>query len=87
LLKTTTSVLQPQNTSDKILQSPNEIVFNASIGHVPGVVVVVAILVFYGWLIYIMFKHRVSSGDLAYGEVPKRPGAPADPPHGLETPK
>ena len=69
LLKTTTRVLQPQNTSGEILQSPNEILFNASIGHVPGAVVVAVILAFYAWLVYIMIKHRESSGELAYGEV------------------
>ncbi len=69
LLKTTTRVLQPQNSNGELLQSPNEILFNASIGHVPGALVVVAILIFYSWLIYIMIKHRESSGELAYGEV------------------
>ncbi|HSB10945.1 MAG TPA: DUF2270 domain-containing protein [Blastocatellia bacterium] len=68
LLKTTTSVLQAPGTS-QIVHSTGELFRNASIGYVPGSVVLILILTFYGWLFYVMFKHREASGELAYGEV------------------
>src|ERR1051325_5593145 len=69
LLKTTTTVLQPKNFSGLFVHSANELLFNASIGAVPGLVVVLALAGFYGYLLYIMYKHRESAGELAYGEV------------------
>lgn len=68
LLKTTTSVLQAPGTS-QIVHSTGELFRNASIGYVPGSFVLILILTFYGWLFYVMFKHREASGELAYGEV------------------
>ena len=41
----------------------------APLGYVPGWVVLILILSFYSWMVYIMFKHRETSGELAYGEV------------------
>jgi uncharacterized membrane protein len=32
-------------------------------------VVLAGIILFYGWMAYIMFRHRETSGELAYGEV------------------
>jgi uncharacterized membrane protein len=70
LLKTTTSGLQSDvNGSPQIIHSAKELSKNASIGYVPGWGVLVGVLVFYGWMLYIMFKHRESTGELAYGEV------------------
>lgn len=71
LLKTTTSVLQPKAAGGTglFINSADELLFNASIGAVPGAVICIGILGFYGWLFYIMIKHRESSGELAYGEV------------------
>lgn len=69
VLKTTTTVLQPKSFSGQFVQSANELGVNASIGSVPGIVVIVAILAFYSYLAYIMIKHRESGGELAYGEV------------------
>ena len=35
----------------------------------PGLIVVILIVSFYGWMFYVMIKHREASGELAYGEV------------------
>jgi len=68
LLKTTTSVLQASGSA-QIVQSTSELCKNAAIGYLPGWVVLILILSFYGWIVYIMLKHRETSGELAYGEV------------------
>ena len=68
LLKTT-SVLQAAGGTTEVVHSTGELFKNAAIGYIPGWVVVILILSFYGWLLYIMFKHRETTGELAYGEV------------------
>jgi len=68
LLKTSTGVLQPTGTAE-IVHSTGELFRNAAIGYVPGLVVVILIVSFYGWMFYVMIKHREASGELAYGEV------------------
>jgi len=68
LLKTTTGVLQPTGTAE-IVHSTGELFRNAAIGYVPGLIVVILIISFYGWMFYLMIKHREASGELAYGEV------------------
>jgi uncharacterized membrane protein len=68
LLKTTTSVLQAPGSA-QLVHSPGELFKNAAIGYVPGWVVLVMILSFYGWMLYIMRSHREAGGELAYGEV------------------
>ena len=68
LLKTSTGVLQPTGTAE-IVHSTGELFRNAAIGYVPGLVVVILIVSFYGWMFYVMIKHRETSGELAYGEV------------------
>jgi len=42
---------------------------NASLGHLPGWGVILVLVLFYGWMVYIMVKHREKWGELAYGEV------------------
>jgi uncharacterized membrane protein len=70
LLKITARMLQPTSGQTGLfINSANELLFNAAIGAVPGVVIVIGIVSFYGWLFYIMMKYRESSGELAYGEV------------------
>ncbi len=69
LLKTTTTILQPKNSSGQFIHSTDQVLFNAAIGTVPGLVVVLGVLSFYGWMLYIMIAHRERGGELAYGEV------------------
>jgi len=66
LLKTTSSILQPDG---RFIHSTNELLANASVGEIPGWVVLLAITSFYLWMLYIMIRHRESAGELAYGEV------------------
>ncbi len=68
-LKTTTSVLQPDAPTYHLIQSPSELLNNASIGYLPGWLVLLSILAFYGWMFYIMRAYREAAGELAYGEV------------------
>src|SRR4029453_16216588 len=68
LLKTTNSVLTASGTAG-VVQSTGELFRNAAIGYVPGWIVISLILMFYGWMLYIMRRHREAAGELAYGEV------------------
>jgi uncharacterized membrane protein len=69
LLKTTTMALQPGIDTAHIIHSATELSNNAAIGYVPGWIILIGILSFYGWMIFIMVKHRETTGELAYGEV------------------
>ena len=69
LLKTTTSTLQSGPGGARIIHSAGELFDNAAIGYVPGWIVLIAILCFYIWMFYIMYRHRETTGELAYGEV------------------
>ncbi|MEK6410426.1 MAG: DUF2270 domain-containing protein [Acidobacteriota bacterium] len=68
LLKTTTSVLQAGGTAEMV-HSTGELFKNAAISYLPGWVVVIFVLSLYGWMFYIMLRHRETGGELAYGEV------------------
>ena len=68
LLKTTTSRLQPESRGE-FIHSAAELMGRAAIGYVPGWVILIMVLIFYGWLFYIMVRHRETTGELAYGEV------------------
>lgn len=69
LLKTTTSTLQPDQATSRFIHSTTEFFQNATIGSIPGWAILICVLVFYGWIFYIMFRHREAPGELAYGEV------------------
>lgn len=69
LLKTTTSALQPGTDTAHLIHSASELSNNAAIGYVPGWIIMMGILTFYGWMIFIMLKYRGTTGELAYGEV------------------
>jgi uncharacterized membrane protein len=69
LLKVTTSSLQPGAGSLQLIHSAGELFNNAAIGYVPGWLIVIGLLAFYGWLVYIIIMHREKTGELAYGEV------------------
>lgn len=68
LLKTTSGVLQP-GSGNQITQSTGRLFMNSGIGYAPGWLVLISLLSFYGWMCYIMYKHKESTGELAYGEV------------------
>ncbi|HJQ69243.1 MAG TPA: DUF2270 domain-containing protein [Blastocatellia bacterium] len=69
VLKTTTSMLQPKQGTAAVIPSFGDWFRNASIGYMPGWLVIIAVVSFYGWMLYIMLKHRETAGELAYGEV------------------
>lgn len=67
LLKTTTSRLQ--GSEDRFINSAGELIERAAIGYVPGWVVLAGVLALYAWMVFIMYRHRETTGELAYGEV------------------
>jgi uncharacterized membrane protein len=69
LLKITAASLQAGATGPGSTRSIRELVQRAAIGYVPGWVVLASVLTFYGWMLYVMWRHRESTGELAYGEV------------------
>jgi uncharacterized membrane protein len=69
VLKITSPRLQPQTGESEFIHSAGDLLRNAALVTVPGWVVLTAVAAFYGWLIYLMFKHRQLEGELAHGEV------------------
>jgi len=69
LLKITTAVLQPRTGETEFIHSLDEFLHNTAIGYIPGEVVLAGVLIFYGWLIYVMIRHRTNEGELTFGEV------------------
>jgi uncharacterized membrane protein len=69
LLKTTTALLQPHNGETQFINSTSELFSNASIGYLPGWIVLGGVVGFYGWLGYVMLKYRATEGELSYGQV------------------
>jgi uncharacterized membrane protein len=69
ILKTTVNRLQAMPSDRQFIHSTGELFQNASIGAVPGWLVLGGILIFYGWMAYVMYRYRESSGELAYGDV------------------
>ena len=70
LLKTTTSSLQPNGGQLQLIHSTSELFSNAAIGYVPGWLVVIVLLAFYGWLAYLIIKHREKPGEFFNVEYP-----------------
>jgi len=42
---------------------------HAGLGHLPGWGVILGLGLFYGWMLYMMIRHRERWGELAYGDV------------------
>jgi len=69
LLKTTAIALRPQAGRAEFVSSAAAFLDNAAVGVVPGVAVLAGVAVFYGWLAYLMVRHRAAEGELAGGGV------------------
>ncbi len=69
LLKVSTAVLQPRTGEAEFIHSVDEFLRNTAIGYIPGEVVLVGVLTFYGWLFYVMIRHRTNEGELTFGEA------------------
>jgi len=62
-------VLQPRTGEAEFIHSLDEFLHNTDIGYIPGEFVLAGVFLFYGWLFYIMIRHRTNEGELAFGEV------------------
>jgi uncharacterized membrane protein len=69
ILKTTTVVLQTGEGRVEFIHSRNQLFSNAAIGYIPGWVVLLFVLGFYGWLVFVMMKYYETQGELGYGQV------------------
>jgi uncharacterized membrane protein len=69
LMKITTLSLQPDQMPGQFVHSTTERFQNATIAGIPGWAVFLLIILFYGWMFYIMIRHREAPGELGYGEV------------------
>lgn len=69
VLKTTSALLQPDLGQFGFVHSRGEFLRNAAIVYIPGWLVLVCLLFFYGWLGYVMYKHYQVAGELSYGQV------------------
>jgi uncharacterized membrane protein len=69
VFKTTEALVPPWLGESRFVPSLASLSSNAALGHLPGWAVMVMLVLFYGWMVYIMVRHRESWGELAYGDV------------------
>jgi uncharacterized membrane protein len=69
ILKISSAKLQDQDVPLHLVQSLHDIVLTASLGPVPGWLVLLAVGGFYSWLFYATFRSHEDGGELAHGEV------------------
>ena len=69
LLKITSAKLQPDSGPAEFPLLPGEWLRNAAVGPLPGWLIVVAVVLFYGWLLYATLRSRQAQGELAHGDV------------------
>jgi uncharacterized membrane protein len=67
VLKTTTVL--PKEGQPQFVHSTRDLIENASVGYMPGWLVLLFVGSFYAWMVYVMLKHTEEPGELAYGEV------------------
>ena len=69
VLKISTPALQDERVSMDLVSSLREAVANAGLGPLPGIAIVVAITMFYGFLIYNYFRPLDDADEAGYSEV------------------
>jgi uncharacterized membrane protein len=69
LLKVTSAFLEPAGDRATFIGSVDALLQNAAIASIPGWAVLLAILTFYGWLIYVALRHSIDRGELTHGQV------------------
>jgi uncharacterized membrane protein len=69
LVKTTFIRMQESATEAHIVDSVGEWVRNAAVGPVPGWVVILAVTLFYGWILVVSLRRPKGEGELAFGNV------------------
>jgi uncharacterized membrane protein len=60
---------RPDGGEVELAHSLTDWVHNASIGPLPGTIVIVIVLLFYCWVLYVVFRQHKREGELAYGDV------------------
>ncbi len=68
-LKITSAKLQHGAGTEEASFSFGETLRNAALGPAPGWLVIAAVAVFYGWLLYLALRRFQRSGELIYGNV------------------
>jgi uncharacterized membrane protein len=69
LLKTTSTTLPTNAAETRLVQSIGEWLGNASIGPLPGWVVIMGVGCFYAWVFYTSVRKPKGEGELAFGDV------------------
>lgn len=69
MVKTTFIRMQENAVEAHLVTSVGEWIRNAAIGPIPGWSVVVALTIFYGWILYAALRKPKGEGELAYGNV------------------
>jgi uncharacterized membrane protein len=69
LVKTTFIRMQESAVETHLVGSAGEWVRNAAIGPVPGWAVVLALALFYGWILFASLRRPKGEGELAFGNV------------------
>ena len=68
-IKITSSKLAKEGVQFEFVQSFQEILANAALGPIPGWLIVLAVALFYCWVVFTTLRARAGSGELAHGEV------------------
>jgi uncharacterized membrane protein len=69
LVKTTFLRMQESATETHLVSSVGEWVRNAAVGPVPGWAVLIAVALFYAWILYASLRRPRGEGELAFGNV------------------
>lgn len=69
LLKTTSAKSQDNAVQTELVHSVSEWAHNAAIGPLPGWLVIVAVALFYVWILYAVLRKTEGAGELAFGDV------------------
>jgi uncharacterized membrane protein len=69
VLKLTTPRLQEEGTRRDLVGSLEEMTASATLGPLPGWLVLIAVMAFYLWLAYATLRSDGRAGELAYGDV------------------
>ncbi len=69
LVKTTFIRMQESAVETHLVSSAWEWVRNAAIGPVPGWIVIPAVTLFYGWVLFASLRRPKGEGELAFGNV------------------
>lgn len=69
MVKTTFIRMQENAVEAHLVTSVGEWIRNAAIGPIPGWAVVIALTIFYGWILYAALRKLKGEGELAYGNV------------------